>query len=170
MWLETMTGLLGDVPARSTTQLGELRAQDRKSRDLILLLEEEENKLFEAIRTAQAEVGYDFDEAPFVAKAQVRSAAVFVYIIMCKFLVCGAVLCYVTRTQSLPRPCPPLPFVFPAQELMQRRAELVLLLEEQGKQAQGLYDAIDAKIEMFDERTQSIQVRCMRRPRVSMVG
>jgi len=53
---------------------------------------------------------------------------------------------------------------------MQRRAELVLLLEEQGRQAQGLYDAIDAKIEMFDERTQNIQVRCMRRPRVCMVG
>ena len=169
MWLETMTGQLGDVPARATTQLGELRAQDRKSRDLKLLIEEEENKLCEAIKTAQAEVGYDFDEAPFVAKAQVRSAAGFVYI-CAFFLYVGGALCYVTCTQSLPRPCPPLPFAFPAQELMQRRAALVQLLEEKGKLAQGLYDAIDAKIEMFDERTQSIQVRRMRRPQVCMAG
>jgi hypothetical protein len=53
---------------------------------------------------------------------------------------------------------------------MQRRAALVQLLEEKGKLAQGLYDAIDAKIEMFDERTQSIQVRRMRRPQVCMAG
>jgi hypothetical protein len=44
---------------------------------------------------------------------------------------------------------------------MQRRAELVQLLEEQCKHAQGLYDAIDAKIEMFDARTESIQVRAV---------
>jgi len=107
MWLETMTGLLGDVPARSTTQLGELRAQDRKSRDLVLLLNEEESKLFEAIKTAQAEVGHDFDEAPFVAKAQVRSAAVFVYI--CANFLCVVARCAMLHTLNSPAPALPYP-------------------------------------------------------------
>jgi len=112
MWLETMVGKLAEVPARSTGQLSDLRARDRKSRDLVLLLNEGENKLFESLKAAQKEQGSEFDEAPFVAKAK---------------------------------------------ELMQRRAELVVLLEEQGKRAQALYDGIDAKIEMFDRCTASVQ-------------
>jgi hypothetical protein len=154
MWLETMAGLLGDVPALSTTLLGELRAQDRKSRDLVVLLNEEESKLFESMKNAQKEAGFEFDEAPFVAKAQVRAAAVSV----CAKCLWAAhvMLCYMLL--SFPHPSFPTHTHTP-QELMQERAELVLLLEEQGKRAQGLYDAIDAKIEMFDERTESIQVR-----------
>ena len=76
MWLETMIGLMADVPGQSTTQLAELRAQDRKSRDLVLYLNKEEDKLFEAMKNARAEASHDFDEASFVAKAQVRAASV----------------------------------------------------------------------------------------------
>jgi len=112
MWLETMVGKLAEVPALSTGHLAELRAKDRKSRDLVTLITEEETKLFESLKTAQKEQGHDFDEAPYVAQAR---------------------------------------------ELLQQRAALVALLEEQGKQAQALYAAIDTKIDMFDKSTAGLE-------------
>ncbi len=47
-------------------------------------------------------------------------------------------------------------FINKAKDLMKRRSNLIVMLEEQGKCAQSIYDIIDKKIELFDKRTESI--------------